>query len=516
MPEAAIVNIDWAMAAPLLILTATACLILLACALPAARGTGSRRGFVLSLVGLVAALVATGRLADTSRQMSTLGGMLVMDRAALFMIHIVLAAAILAVLLSAQFLERSPIPAGEYHALLLFAALGMVIMAATNNLLVLFLGLEVFSVALYILAGIARDWLRCIEASMKYFLLGAFSTGFILYGMAFLYGATGSLDMMEIGRALTPVTGGVLPGNTLLVLAGCGLMIIGLVFKVGAVPFHWWVPDVYEGTPTPVTAFMAVGTKGVAFVALIRLVTVAFGDVLVWRWTVVLGVLALMSMAVGNIVALTQRNVKRMLAYSSVAHAGYLLVAVACGSDLGTGALLFYFASYLLTTLGAFGVVSLVAETGPDGDEGMGLLRFTGLGRRNPMLAFAMAVFMLSLTGVPPTSGFVGKYFIFQAAMQRALQPGGGLFMILALAGMLLSVVSAAYYLRVVVAMYMQEPDGAPVEVRPKMAAALAIGLTVAGILALGLYPTPIYDLTHNIHSALQALAAVLAGQGAW
>ena len=514
MPETAAVHIDWAMVTPMLILVGTGCLILLHCALRGSRD--GRVGFGLAVAGLAASLGATARLFNGSAHRSSLGGMLVMDRPALYMICIVLAAALLGGLLSRQFLQRTPVSADEYYALLLFSAAGMTIMAATGNLLVMFLGLEVLSVGLYVLAGIAREWLRSLEAALKYFLLGAFSTGFILYGMALLYGATGSLDLMTIGRGVRELVEGDASGDaTLLLLAGLGLMIVGLGFKVAAVPFHWWVPDVYEGTPTPVTAFMAVGTKGVAFVALLRLLTVSFGDVLVENWTVVLGVLALLSMVLGNLVALTQRNVKRLLAYSAVAHAGYLLVAVACGSDLGTSALLFYFASYLLTTLGAFGIVSVVAETGPEGDEGLGMLRYAGLGRSHPALALAMSIFMISLIGVPPTSGFVGKYFIFQAAMERALDTsvsGGSLFIGLAVVGMLASVVSAAYYLRVVVTMYMQEPDGVPVTVQTAPASRLAIAIASAGILLLGLYPTPVYDLTLNLHTALQSLATLVLG----
>ncbi len=504
-----ITGADWAMLGPLLTLAGAACVLLLVA------GTGARRGrvpHVLALAGLGAAMGSLAAVARGASQVSTFGGMLVMDRPAVFMSAIVLAAALLGVLLSRQYLERAPAPAAEYLALLLLAALGMLVMAATNNLLVMFVGLEVLSVALYVLAGITRDWSRSLEAAMKYFLLGAFSTGFILYGMAFLYGATGTLDLMAMGRSVRDLTGAQgESGAAVMLLAGLGLMIIGLAFKVAAVPFHWWAPDVYEGSPTPVTAFMAVGTKGVAFLALIRVVTVAFGDALVPRWTVVLGVLALLSMVMGNLVALTQRNVKRLLAYSSVAHAGYLLVAVAAGSDLGTSALLFYFASYLLTTLGAFGIAGLVAETTPSGDEGYGLLRYAGLSRSHPALALAMAVFMVSLIGVPPTSGFVGKYFIFQAAVARAME-GSTLFLVLAVVGILTSVVSAAYYLRVIVTMYMQEPDGEPLVVRADLNSSVAVTAAVVGILALGLFPSPLYDLTRNLHSALQALAVLLTG----
>jgi NADH-quinone oxidoreductase subunit N len=515
--------------APLLILALAGCVLLL---LAARRGAApARLSWIVALTGLLAATGSTLALFSSPvSQVSNFGGMLVLDRTALFMTVVILLAATLGVLLSRQYLERAPAPAGEYYALILFAALGMVVMSSTHNLLVLFMGLEILSVSLYVLAAITRRWIRSLEAGMNYFLLGAFSTGFILYGMALLYGATGSLDLASIGlgarqimqgggAALAETAPAPLPGSGLLLVAGLGLVLVGLAFKVAAVPFHWWAPDVYEGAPTPVTAFMAVGTKGAAFVALLRVVTVSFGDVLVARWTLALAVLALLSMIVGNLVALTQRNVKRLLAYSSVAHAGYLLVAVAAGSDAGSSAVLFYFASYLLTTLGAFGVVSLMAENGPEGEEGYGLLRYAGLGRTRPGLALAMAVFMISLIGVPPTSGFVGKYLIFQAAMERALPggpmgsgaPGNPTFMVLAAVGILTSVISAAYYLRVIVAMYMQEPDRMSAPARPSLESSLALGIAAAGVLALGLYPVPIHDLTRGVHDSLQALAWIFA-----
>jgi NADH-quinone oxidoreductase subunit N len=505
MTEVVAVHIDWGLLGPPLTLLVAAAVLLVAAGFGVRRGIGP---LILAVGGLGAALGSLFALYDQGAHISAFGNMLVTDRAALYMSAIVLAAALLAVLYSRQYLERAPAPAAEYYALILLAALGMLVMASTHNLVVMFLGLEVLSVSLYVLAGITRDWLRALEASMKYFLLGAFSTGFILYGIAFLYGATGSLDLMAIGRGVREIAGRE-NGPVLMLLIGLGLTLVGLAFKVAAVPFHWWAPDVYEGAPTPITAFMAVGTKAVAFLFLVRLVTISFGDALVWRWTLILGVLALASMIVGNLLALVQRNIKRLLAYSSVAHAGYLLIAVAVGSDLGISALLFYFASYLLTTLGAFGIASLVAETTDGGDEGYGLLRYAGLGRSHPVLALAMSVFMISLIGIPPTSGFVGKYFIFQAAIQRALQ-GSQLFLVLAIVGILTSVVSAAYYLKVLVYMYMQEPDGEPVYVHTGPDSGLALLVSTVGILLLGVYPSLVYDLTGNLYSALQALAVLL------
>lgn len=501
--------IDWAMLGPILTLAVAACVLLLVASTPARRGP---LPFILALAGLGAALGSLMALWERSVHQSAFGDMLVMDRAALYMGGIVLLSALLSVLLSRQYLERAPAPAAEYYALLLLAAMGMLVMASSNNLLVIFMGLEIFSVALYVLSGITRDWLRSLEAALKYFLLGAFSTGFILYGMAFIYGATGSLDLLACCRRARDLLAG--QGDTgaaLLLLLGLALMIAGLAFKVAAVPFHWWAPDVYEGSPTPVTAFMAVGTKGVAFLVLLRLVTTTFGDVLVSQWTMVLAILALLSMFVGNLVALVQRNIKRMLAFSSVAHAGYLLVAVAAGTDLGTSAMLFYFAAYMLTTLGAFGVASLVAETTERGDEGYGIERYAGLSRSNPGLALAMSIFMLSLTGVPPLAGFVGKYFIFQAALQRGME-GSRIFLVLAVVGILLSVVSAAYYLRVIITMYMVNPESERPRVVTAPDAGFAIAVAALGLFYLGLYPTAVYDMTRSLHTTLQALAAIWLG----
>ena len=500
------VTVEWAMLGPVLTLAVAACVLLLVAATPARRGPWP---FMLALAGLGAAGGSLLALAERPMQLSAFGDMLVVDQPALYMSGIVLLAALLAVLLSRQYLERAPAPAAEYYALLLLAALGMLVMGSTNNLLVIFLGLEILSVALYVLSGITRDWMRSLEAALKYFLLGAFSTGFILYGMAFLYGATGSLDLLAIAqRAGGLLAGAEGAGAAPMLLIGLGLMIVGLGFKVAAVPFHWWAPDVYEGSPTPVTAFMAVGTKAVSFLVLLRVVTTAFGNTLVAEWTMVLGVMALLSMLVGNLVALVQRNIKRMLAFSSVAHAGYLLIAVAAGTDLGTSAMMFYFATYVLTTLGAFGVASLVAETTDAGDEGYGIMRYAGLGRSNPGLALAMTVFMLSLIGVPPTAGFIGKYFIFQAAVQKALE-GSTLFLVLSVVGILLSVVSAAYYLRVIVTMYMTQPEGDPPQVRTSPDAGFAVIFSAVGIMYLGLFPSAIYDLTRSLHTTLQALAAL-------
>jgi NADH-quinone oxidoreductase subunit N len=478
------ISIDWGLLGPSLTLLVAAFALLVAGGLGARRVTGP---FALAAAGLGGALGSVLALWDKGHRPTAFGSMLLADDAALYISAVVLAAAFLSALHSWQYLRRAPAPAAESFALLLLAALGMMIAASTSHLLTMVLGLEVLSLSLYVLAGITRDWPHSLEASLKTFLLGAFSTGFILYGVAFLYGATGSLDLAAIGRGAAPM-----------LQIGLGLTVVGLAFKVAAVPFHWWAPDLCEGAPTPFAGFLVVGTKAVGFLILLRLLAAAFGGVPEVRWTMILATLALLSMVVGSLLALVQRNIKRLLAYSSVAHAGYLLVAVAAGSDLGASALMFYLAAYLLGILGAFGVAALVAETTDGGDEGYGLLRYAGLGRRHPVLAASMAIFMLSLIGIPPTAGFAGKVLIVQAAVLRAME-GSTVLLVLAVAGLLTSVVSAAYYLRVLVIMYMQEPDGAPTLVRTGSGPGLALLISTAGVLALGIHPHLVYDLVKNL-----------------
>jgi NADH-quinone oxidoreductase subunit N len=460
--------------------------------------TGARRvtgPLIVTVAILGAAMGSVLALWKSGPRHAVLGNLLVLDGAALYLTVIVLVAAFLCALQSWQYLGRAPAPAASSFGLLLLATLGMLVSVSTANLLMMFLGLEILSVSLHFLAGIARGWPGSAEAARKSILRGAFSSGLLLTGIACLYGATGSLGLVAMGRN----------GPDPVLFAGLGLLLAGLAIRVAAAPFHAWAGDVYEGTPTPIAGFMVVGTSAVGFLVILRVAAALFGDVLVARWTVVLAILALLSMVVGSLLALVQRSIKRLLVLSSVAHAGHLLVAVAAGSDLGTSALMFTFASYLLATLGAFGVASLVAETTDGGDEGYGLLRYAGLGRSHPALAASMSIFMLSLAGIPLTAGFVGKYLVFQAALQRALE-GQTVFLLLAVVGLLTSVVSAAYYLRVLVIMYMQEPDGAPALVRIGPGSGLAILVSTAGVLILGVHPDPVHGLVRNIHSTLQTL----------
>jgi len=391
------------------------------------------------------------------------------------------------VLSAAEFLKSSGAPHGEFYALILFAVCGMTIMAASENLLSLFLGLEILSICLYALAGFTRDESHAVEGALKYFLLGAFSTGFILYGIALLYGATGRIDLTGIAAHLTGGMPGVVDP---LILAGMALLLVGLAFKVAAVPFHFWAPDVYQGSMTPVSGFMATGTKAAAFAMLLRILTDGLADAAIReQWIAVLSGVALLTMIVGNIVALAQQNIKRMLAYSSIANAGYLLVAVVAGGRRGGGPSLvvFYLGAYTFMTLGAFAMASLLGRS-TGGGAAYEITSYAGLARRRPYLAAAMAIFMLSLTGIPPTGGFMGKFYVFKAAIDAGMYD-------LAVVGVLASVVGAVYYMRVVVQMYLREPAAGAVLPATSPGEALAIVIAAVGTLWIGLFPTGLLGL---------------------
>jgi NADH-quinone oxidoreductase subunit N len=436
---------------------------------------GSSRGAIVSLLTLAVAGAAVFHVRDARRLL--FGGMFVHDGFTVFFTLLFCAIAAVAVMLSWDYIKRTRINQAEYYALLLSATLGMVIMAASNDLITIFLGLELMSLALYVLVGFRRGQLESNEAALKYFLLGAFASGFLLYGIAMLYGATGTtgLDAMAAFLAGSPLT------RNPLFIAGALLLLTGFGFKVAAVPFHMWTPDAYEGAPTSVTAFMSAGAKAAGFAALLRVVlkvlAAAHTD-----WAPLLTWIAILTMTVGNVTALLQTNLKRMLAYSSIAHAGYVLVAVVAGGTDGASAALFYLAVYSFMNLGAFGIVCLLGK-GPD--ERVLLGDLAGLGFRHPMLGLAMTVFMLSLGGIPPTAGFMGKLYVFSVALKAGLVP-------LVIVGVLNSVVSIFYYLRVTIAMYMEEPRGEPVAIAWGAPAALALVVTLGltlwwGIAAHGL-----------------------------
>jgi NADH-quinone oxidoreductase subunit N len=457
LPAPFLLPVDWWALGAVLALSVGAMLLLLLEFLPAR--PGSSRAAVVALVALAASALAVTLARDARRTL--FGGMFVHDGFAVFFTLLFCAIGAVAVLLSWDYVKRTRINHDEYYALLLCATLGMVLMAASND----FLGLELMSLALYVLVGFRRNRLESNEAALKYFLLGAFASGFFLYGIALLYGATGTTNLARMAEFLA---GSPLRADPLL-LAGGLLLLVGFLFKVAAVPFHMWTPDAYEGAPTSVTAFMSAGAKAAAFAALLRFGLRALGGFPA-EWVPVLGVVAMLTMTVGNVTALLQNNLKRMLAYSSIAHAGYVLVAVAAGGPDGASAALFYLAVYSVMNLGAFGVLTIL---GRGAQERVLMADVRGLGFRRPLVGLALAVFMISLGGIPPTAGFIGKVYVFATALKAGLLP-------LVIVGVLNSVVSVYYYLRVTVALYMQEPQGEPTEVSWAAPAAMAIVLALA------------------------------------
>ena len=463
-------NISVGGVAPLLILSTTALVVLgLDCFWPSNRRSSLA---YVTVAGCLMALGAAWRLWGT--QEAIFGRMIVVDNYSTFFTIIFIVGTILTTLLSVGFAARMGFDIGEYYALLLFTTVGMIMMAQGLNLITIFLGLEILSISLYILAGMQRQRFASIEASLKYFLLGAFSSAFFLYGVALTYGATSSLDLEEIARAVGQVS---LTSKPLL-LIGVGLMLIGFGFKVAMVPFHVWTPDVYEGAPTSVAAFMSVGAKVAGFAAFVRVFSLSLQP-LAPDWTQLLWVFAVATMVVGNVVAIAQSNIKRLLAYSSIAHAGYVVVAMVASSDLGTSSVLFYLLVYTFMNLGAFGVVLAL---GHQEEEVLMIDDFAGLGRRAPALAAAMALFMFALAGIPPTAGFVGKFYIFSAAVQSG-------YVGLAVIGVMTSLVSVYYYLRVVVVMYMREQEGEIPLAPQSVPANVALMIAAAATLALGLFP---------------------------
>ncbi|MEI6206949.1 MAG: NADH-quinone oxidoreductase subunit N [Desulfuromonadales bacterium] len=423
-------------------------------------------------IGVAAVLVGTG----WGSHIESFSGAVVLDNFATFFKVIFLVAAGLAVLISDQYMEREGCNHGELYPLILFAVVGMMLMASGTDLMTIFLGLEVMSVSLYVLAGFNRANQKSNEAGLKYFLLGAFSTGFLLYGMALLYGATGTTRIYKIAAILGQMT---LPSANIMLVAGMLLMLTGFLFKVAAAPFHMWTPDVYEGAPTPVTAFMSAGPKAAGFAAALRILLIALPTLQV-EWSQLLWIIAVLTMTVGNITALRQDNIKRMLAYSSIAHAGYCLVGFAAGNGIGTAGILFYMLSYAFMNIGAFAIVILIAKKGETNGN---VMDFAGLGFKHPVLAVAMTVFLFSLAGMPPTAGFIGKFYLFSGAIQKG-------FIWLAIIGVLNSAASVYYYLRVMVFMYMKDPTEEFDWVRVTAPIALALLIAVAGSLIPGIVPS--------------------------
>ncbi|GAB4445168.1 MAG: NADH-quinone oxidoreductase subunit N [Anaerolineales bacterium] len=465
---------DYQVLTPYILLTAWACVLLLAdlfipkerkslTALLAALGLAVTLGFTLSQVGV---------------EQTGFFGMAALDGFSTFVNALLLVSGILGIALAHGYIKRMGIERGEYYTLLLFSISGMMLMAQAADLIMIFIALELLSIPLYVLAAFARPQLSSEEAGMKYFLLGAFATGFVVYGTALIFGATGSTNLYTIAQSASNGT------STLLLTIGAALVLVGFGFKVAAVPFHMWTPDVYQGAPTAVTGFMASGAKIAGFAALLRVFAAAFPSIAV-DMTAVLWALAALTMILGNIIAISQTDIKRMLAYSSIAHAGYILMAfVPYGNpavrDVSVAAGLFYLVAYAFTNFGAWSVVIALEKKE---EKGLAIADYAGLGRKHPALAAAMTVFMLSLVGLPPTLGLVGKVYLF-----RAVIAGG--FTGLAIIGVVTSLISAYYYLRVVVTMYMK--DGEP-ETERETWLGLTTALTAVITVVFSLVPQSLF-----------------------
>ncbi len=468
---------DFSLVLPFLIVSIWACVLLIVdLFIPR-----ERKGWtaILAALGLAAALLVTGPQLEQSEQI--FGGMIVVDGFAAYLQVLFLITGLVGIALAYDYLRRMHIERGEYYPLLLFTIAGMMLMSLAGDLIVVFVAIELLSLPLYVLSAFARPKQESEESAMKYFLLGAFSSGFLVYGIALIFGATGTTTLSQIVIALS--SGQAVGG---LMLAGMSMVLVGLGFKIAAVPFHMWTPDVYHGAPSAVVAFMSVGAKAGGFAALLRVFVAAFPD-LAGAWGAVAMWVSALTMTWGNVAAIAQTNIKRMLAYSSIAHAGYILMALPAAAqarvapDALSAALLYLFA-YAITNLGAWAVVIALEQA-----EGSGLEidDYAGLSRRRPGLALAMALFMLSLTGLPPTVGFVGKFFVFRAAIDANL-------IWLAIVGVMTSLISAYYYLRVIVVMYMR--TGEP-QSRSERWLQATVGLTAVSTFLFGVFPGPLLAL---------------------
>ena len=431
----------------------------------------------LAIIGLIGAAVASVLLWDRN---ATSFGVMTADNFALFVNLVLVAVGILTVIFSSQTVYRDGLPAGEYYAVMLFAIVGMMLMVQATDLLLVFLALETMSIAVYVMTGFRRDQVQSTEAAFKYFLLGAFASSFFLYGIAFLYGVTGSTSLDRVGSVIAAQS---MSGNPMILL-GVGLLIVGFAFKVAAVPFHMWSPDAYDGAPAVVTGFMSTGVKAAAVAAFAR-VFLSSLEPMITDWAPVLWVISAATMIVGTVVGVAQTSLKRMLAYSSIAHGGYLLAALVAGNDVGKASILFYLAAYALTNLGAFGVIALLGSRERANDD---LRDYAGLWHTHPALATLMTMFLLSLGGFPPTAGFIAKWYVFSAAI------GAGYYG-LAIIGVLSSVVSVFFYLRIVVMMYMTERDARPVPPPITRIALFGLVVSLIGVLYLGILPTALIDL---------------------
>jgi NADH-quinone oxidoreductase subunit N len=459
---------------PMLCMTAGALVIMLA---EAWREKDERMPLgVLGIIALVSSAIALVFLWDRN---ATSFGVIVADNFGIFVSLVLVIVGVLTILFSSQVIERDGLPVGEYYALLLFAITGMIMMAMANDLLVIFVALEILSLAVYVLTGIRRDSLASTEAAFKYFLLGAFSSAFFLYGIAFTYGITGSTRLDRVGSYLAAQS----MSDSPMVLLALGLLLVGFAFKISAVPFHMWTPDAYEGAPAVVAGFMSTAVKAAAFAAFARVFLSAF-EPFSADWAPIVWVIAAATMIVGTVVGVAQSNLKRMLAYSSIAHGGYLLVGLVAANQVGKAAILFYLLAYAVTNLAAFGVIALVGTREHANDE---LRDYAGLWHSHPALAALMTISLLSLGGLPPTAGFIGKWYIFSAAVSSGYYG-------LAIIGVLTSVISVFFYLRVVVMMYMSDRETATVPAPISRTGMAALTIAIVAIFYLGILPTQVLD----------------------
>lgn len=473
-----------------IVICAFALVILMAQVL--AKPSQNALGYV-AIVGVLVALVINTYVPSAmviQSTESTFSGLWVLDNYSRFFKMIFLIGTGLTILISIRYIKQEAMPPGEYYAMLLLATLGMMIMAGGADLMPIFLGIELMSISLYVLTGYARTRMISNEAALKYFLLGSFATGFLLYGMALLYGATGTTRIQGIFTYISQNS-----INNHIILIGMALLVIGFGFKVAAVPFHMWTPDVYEGAPAPITAFMSAGPKAAAFAAFARVFLDAL-PAMHDQWVMIIWWIAVLTMSVGNILALVQDNIKRMLAYSSIAHAGYVLVGFVAGGQLGTPGILFYMLAYTLMNIGAFAIITYI---GGLGEERITIKDYAGLGYRYPIAAVALSLFLFSLAGIPPTAGFMGKFYLFSAAIDAG-------YLGLAIIGVLNSVVSVYFYLKVTVAMYMRTSETEEAA-RPALAfapmLALAVVISAYGVLRLGIFPSIYIGLVQNANLIL-------------
>jgi NADH-quinone oxidoreductase subunit N len=470
-------QLDFSTILPVAVLTAWACALLIVdLFIPR-----DRKGLTALLAAFGLALTLGISLTQVGRELSGFNGMVMLDGFSNFLCMLFLVTGLFGVAVAYGYNRRMQIERGEYYVIMLFSIVGMLLMSQAADLIIIFLALELLSIPLYVLAAFAYPKAESQEAGIKYFLLGAFSTGFVVYGIALIFGATGTTSIAKIIAEDVPA--GAVDAN--LLAAGAGLVLVGLGFKVALVPFHMWTPDVYQGAPTSVTAFMAAGAKAAGFAALLRIFGLSVSPT-AWALAPVLAVLAALTMIIGNLIAVAQTDIKRMLAYSSIAQAGYILMAFAPLNDerlraVSVAAALFYLVAYTITSFGAWGVVMLLESAE---NKGLNIADYAGLGRKYPLLGTAMTIFMLSLTGLPPTLGLVGKLYLFRATVE------GGLYW-LAIVGVLTSLISAFYYLRVVVNMFMREGDP---QIHREWWLEFTIGATAVITVVVSLVPAPLFN----------------------